>query len=121
MTASYDLAVGVSDAKRLLNRRHAGAVARGEVVLDGQRSRGPLHLDVRICRGDSRHPADVLPTIEVTDRSSGEMRPLPVAKLTGVHEGKAGIHYGNNVVLPHQAALEVEVNGERAQLIPPTG
>ena len=63
----------------------------------------------------------MLPTIIVTDRSSGEMRPLPVAKLTGVHEGNAGIHYGNNVVIPHQASLDVKVDGERAKLIPPTG
>ena len=120
-TESYELAVGVSDAKRLVGRHSATAATRGEIVLGGERSRGPVHLDVRICRRDTGRPVGVLPTITVTDRSSGQTRSLLVAKLTGVSEGRAGIHYGNNVVIPHQAALGVEVDGERAKLIPPTG
>ena len=41
--------------------------------------------------------------------------------MEGIGEGHPDLHDGNNVSLPHRAAVEVVVAGEKATLIPATG
>lgn len=119
-TTRYDLAVGVTDRKPLLDPQAAGATG-GEIVVAGRARDGPVHLDIRICKRGSIRPARVRPRVMVIDRTTGARRSADVARLTGTGEGRAGVHYGNNLPLPHHARLQVDVGGERVLLVPPTG
>lgn len=139
-THNYTIALGIGKVEKMYTRTQVERMKpkRGEVMLKGRMamtgmSAGPgmagmssgssamAHLEVHICSRASGKTADVTPAITVIDRASGRRSAIPVATMEGIGEGHADLHYGNNVSLPHQAAVEVVVAGEKATLIPATG
>ena len=90
----------------------------GEVMLSGSMSpsgmsmgskSAPRHLEVQIC---ARKTGAVItaarPSITVDD-AMGMATHVSVAKMRGVLDGVAGIHYGNNVKLPLGQTLKIRV------------
>jgi hypothetical protein len=99
--------------------------ASGEVMLDGVKggmSMGPgnRHLEVRVESRATNGVLSVAPTITLTDTSAmGGMAmsgKLHVMAMYGIDEGRADLHYGNNVSLKagHMYKVAVAVKGERA-------
>jgi hypothetical protein len=57
------------------------------------------------------------PTIVLTDNTAhGHPKKLPVAVMQGIGAGRADLHYGNNVAMPHHHRYRIAVtcNGQRA-------
>lgn len=79
--------------------------AAGEVVLGGTMDSaagpGATHLALHVCaRTTGAVISDVHPTVRLRDESLGSPpRPLTVALMEGVGQGRNDLHYGNNVVL----------------------
>lgn len=126
-TASYDLTLSVGPREAMYTAAEVRAKhpASGEVMLDGVKggmSMGPgnRHLEVRVESRATNGVLSVAPTITLTDTSamsgmamSGK---LHVMAMYGIDEGRADLHYGNNVSLKagHMYKVAVAVKGERA-------
>ena len=135
-THSYTIALGIGKVEKMYTPAQVKRMkpSHGEVMLNGRMAMagmsadsgmsgmsGMSHLEVHICSRATGRTADVAPTITVIDRSSGRRTAVAVATMEGIGEGHPDLHYGNNVLLPHHAAVEVVVAGEKATLIPATG
>lgn len=137
-THSYAIALGIGPVEKMWTPAQVERLKpkHGEVMLKGRMAgmsagsgmagmssgtSAMAHLEVHICSRATGRTADVTPAMTVIDRASGRRTAIPVATMEGIGEGHPDLHYGNNVVLPHQAAVEVVVAGEEATLIPPTG
>jgi hypothetical protein len=91
----------------------------GEVMLRGRMfipARGPLHhLEVHICASTTRAViTNADPTIVLTDDTThGHPKKLPVAVMQGIGAGRADLHYGNYVALPHHHQFTITVTSDR--------
>jgi hypothetical protein len=94
----------------------------GEVMLGGRMvvpTHGPLHhLEVHICARPTRVVVtNANPTIVLTDNTEhGYPHKLPAAVMQGIGAGRADLHYGNNVAMPHHHhyMIGVTCNDQRA-------
>jgi hypothetical protein len=94
----------------------------GEVMLRGRMvmpTHGPLHhLEVHICKRTTHVVVtNADPTIVLLDNTvHGRPKKLPVAVMQGIGAGRADLHYGNNVAMPHhhRYTITVACNGQRA-------
>ena len=135
-TKSYvmTMSAGPPEAMYTMAQVKAMHPKHGEVMLGGSMMTGAgmgsampgmgggmRHVEVRICSRSSGRTVEAHPTMTMIDRSSGKRTTVQVATMQGVGEGRADLHYGNNMALPHHAAIEITVNGQRITLVPPTG
>lgn len=94
---------------RASHPKHGEVMLRGRMIVP---THGPLHhLEVHICMRPTRAvvtKAD--PTIVLVDNTS-RRKPykLPVAVMEGIGEGRADLHYGNNVAMPHHHRFTIAV------------
>jgi hypothetical protein len=78
----------------------------------------------RRCRhlfAHDRRARQVAPALVIEGRSSHERHPAHLVRLERATNGPKSSHYGNNVLLPHQAIFDLTVDGQCARLIPPNG
>lgn len=139
-THSYTIALGTGKVEKMytpaqverIKPKHGEVMLTGRMAMAGTSGSSGMpgmssgagamaHLEVHICSRATGMTAEVTPAITVIDRASGRRNTIPVATTEAIGDGRADLHYGNNVSLPHQAAVEVVVAGERATLIPATG
>jgi hypothetical protein len=126
LTRSYGfvLLIGPVENMYMPYQVRASRPKHGEVMLRGQMvmpTHGPLHhLEVHICRRASRVVVtNANPTIVLVDNTKhGHPQKLPVAVMQAIGAGRADLHYGNNVAMPHhhRYTITVALNGERAVL-----
>lgn len=101
---------------RASHPKHGEVMLRGKMVMP---THGPLHhLEVHICRTPTRVVVtDANPTIVLVDNTAhGQPHKLPVAVMQGIGQGRADLHYGNNVAMPHhhRYTITVTLRSERA-------
>lgn len=125
-TASYVMVMHVGPMEEMytpaeVKTKHPKS---GEVMVGGAMSIGSMkmgkalgHLEVQICsRSTGKVVANAIPSITVEDTAGITAEHVPVAMMTGVGEGMADMHYGNNVSMPagHTFTVTVALGKERA-------
>lgn len=101
---------------RASHPKHGELMIRGRMVMP---MHGPLHhLEVHICsRGTHVVVTRANPAIVLADNTNhGYPHKLPVAVMQGIGAGRADLHYGNNVAMPHhhRYTITVTCNHQRA-------
>ena len=97
----------------------------GEVMLGGHMSMDGMsmggmtrHLEVQICSEATKSViTNASPTIALKDDTMrGSARLVPIAVMTGIGEGNAGLHYGNNTPMHggEMFTVTVRLEGEHA-------
>ena len=124
LTHSYRLVLRIGPVEGMLMpyQVRANHVKHGEVMLGGQMvvpTHGPLHhLEVHICAKKTHVVvAKANPTIVLTDTTKQiPPKTIPVAVMEGISAGRADLHYGNNVSMPHhdRYTITVTLEGQRA-------
>lgn len=124
LTRSYRVVLRIGPVEGMLMpyQVRANHVKHGEVMLRGQMvmpMHGPLHhLEVHICAKATRIVVtNAHPTIVLLDETAhGHPRNLPIAVMEGIAAGRADLHYGNTIAMPHHHRFRITVtyNGQRA-------
>lgn len=117
LTRSYrfTLRIGPVEGMLMPYQVRANHVKHGEVMLGGRMvvpMHGPLHhLEVHICaRTTHAVIANANPTIVLVDNTKhGRPKNLPIAVMQGIGVGRADLHYGNNVAMPHHHRYTIRV------------
>jgi len=117
LTRSYRFVLQIGPVAGMLMpyQVRASHVKHGEVMLRGQMvmpMHGPLHhLELHICAKATRIVVtNAHPTIVLVDMTAhGRPRKLPIAVMEGIAAGRADLHYGNNVAMPHYHRYRITV------------
>ena len=125
-TGSFRFALRVGMPEKMYTRAEVKAMhpKTGEVMLRGHMSMGGMvmggatrHLEVQICSKATRSViTNANPTIALRDVTAHtKTRTMPIAVMTGIGEGNAGLHYGNNTPMRggHMFVVTVRLKGER--------
>ena len=131
-TGSFRFALRVGMPEKMYSSAQVKAMhpKTGEVMLRGHMGMDDMgmggmlmggtsrHLEVQIC---SQATGSVItnanPTIALMDDTAhGMTSTMPIAVMTGIGEGDAGLHYGNNIRMPgeHMFIVTVRLEGEHA-------
>jgi hypothetical protein len=128
-TKSFRLSLSVGPKETMYS---AGEVetkhpASGEVIVGDGMSMGGMsmgagnrHLEVQIRSRATRKPLGVEPVVTLTDTTAmngmATAGKLHVMAMYGIAEGRADLHYGNNVALTagHSYEVVVAIKGEKA-------
>jgi hypothetical protein len=121
LTRSYRFVLRIGSVEGMLMPYQVRAThaKHGEVMLGGRMvvpTHGPLHhLEVHVCLRTTRAVVtNADPTIVLVDNSThGHPKKLPVAVMQGIGAGRADLHYGNNVAMPHHHHYTITVTCSR--------
>ena len=125
LTQSYRFVLRIGPVEGMLMpyQVRANHVKHGEVMLGGRMfvpTHGPLHhLEVHICaRTTGGVIANAHPTIVLVDETNHRTpTKIPVAVMEGIDVGRADLHYGNTVAMPHHHRYTIRVTTKHERAI----
>ena len=120
-TATYEVALKIGPAEKMLTAEEAKTAKAGEVMTGGEMAMDmpgmPLAHHVEVTVKDLKSGAAVADqpvTLQVTDAAK-QAANIPVATMYGVEKGVADTHFGNNATLPAgDDTIAVTVGAETA-------